>query len=129
MARPRKQDADKKMNEVKEISAKNSPAAEEKKTVKRGRPKKAESAEVKTAAKAEKKSAVKVSENKTFAVSEFVIQFEGNNYDIEQIKAKVNEAVNSSKKRGVKSVGIYVQPKERVVYYSVNGKDGGKIEL
>ena len=129
MARPKKQDVEKKMKEVKELSAKISPVTEDKKTVKRGRPKKAESSAEKTTVKVEKAAAVKASENRIYTVSEFVIQFEGNDYDIEQIKAKVDEAINSSKKRGVKSVGIYVQPKERVVYYSVNGKDGGKIEL
>ena len=124
MARPKKQDVEKKMKEVKELSAKISPVTEDKKTVKRGRPKKADSSAEKTTVKVEK-----AAENRIYTVSEFVIQFEGNDYDIEQIKAKVDEAINSSKKRGVKSVGIYVQPKERVVYYSVNGKDGGKIEL
>ena len=87
-----------------------------------------------TKAKEEKETAKKETAKKTAAKetakkSSFILQFGGVDYDIEQIKKSVDDAVKASKKRNVKTVDIYVKPEDKAVYYVINGKDGSKIDL
>ena len=86
-------------------------------------------AAAKKTAAAKKPAAKKTAAKETPKKSSFILQFAGKDYDIEQIRKSVDDAVKASKKRGVKTVDIYVKPEDKAVYYVINGKDGSKIDL
>ena len=71
-----------------------------------------------TPAKTEKKAAKPVTTS--------VLQVAGNEFDFD----KVVKAVEGLKKKNAgKNLEIYIKPKDRAIYYVVNGKGGKKIDL
>ena len=89
----------------------------------------AKKAAVKPAAKkttAKKAAAAKAETKET---NLFKLEFNGNTYDIDEIKERVNEDIKKNVKGKAKSVEIYVKPQDGKAYYAVNGKGGFSIDL
>ena len=81
-------------------------------------------AEVESAEKTETKAA----ENKEPDIT-VKIQFAGNEYDVCEIREKVEKAYNESVKDAVRSVDIYIKPEDKAAYYVVNSDSSGKIDI
>lgn len=108
---------------VKAESAKK--AAAPKKTAAKKAPAKKAAAPKKAAAKkapAAKKPAAGKAAKKG---EDVIVQFNGANWSVADVKAKVAAAAG----KGAKNVSIYVNVVEGVAYYTVDGKDGGSVAL
>lgn len=78
---------------------------------------------------AKKASVKKTGEEKT---CNFYIQYDGKQFDYEEIVARSKEAAAADmgkKVTSVKTIDIYCKPQDNAAYYVANGKVAGRIDL
>ena len=119
-----KKNAEKAEKEVKAAAATAKKSAEKAK-------KNAEKAEkeVKAAAATAKKSAKRTAQK--LATKEFYFEFAGKQVNTDEIYDAVEKAYVASGKKAsaIKSIKLYVKAEDNAVYYVINDKENGKVEL
>ena len=88
--------------------------------------KKASSAAKKTTSKASsaaKKTVSKAAEKATVSEPKVVLQYEGNDFDLNKILEDAKKAYSKSKK-SIKEVTVYVKPEDHKAYYVADGNLG-----
>ena len=81
------------------------------------------------AAPAAKRGRKKSEDKIESAKSVVMLQFSGNDYDIEKLRADVEADVKAKFKGKVKKLDIYIKPEEHAVYYAVNDKGSEEYKL
>lgn len=84
----------------------------------------------KAPAKAAKKAPAKAAKAEKPAVKQTVkIQFEGEEFDINDIQKAVEADIKSKFKGKIKTVEAYIKPEDKAVYYVVNSDFSDKVGL
>lgn len=95
--------------------------AEKKAPAKKPAVKKEAVKEEKTVVKAEKPAAKKAAPEKS---EKLFVEFNGNQYNSEEIIEKCKAAYKGDSKKQVKTIEVYVNVSENKAYYVINGKSG-----
>ena len=88
----------------------------------------------KKAAQNVKKSSARAVKNATEKKTEIkksvAVQFNGNEYKVEDILSRAEEAYKSENKRKpIKELKVYIKPEDNAAYYVVNNDYAGKVDL
>lgn len=92
----------------------------------------AETAKVVKEAKAPaKKTAAKTTAKKEAVKSQYIVQYQNNEVELEKIEERVKaQFVSEGHKAGtIKKINVYVKPEEYSAYYVINDKFSGRVDL
>lgn len=94
--------------------------AEETKTAAKQTAEKAKTTAKKVASSARRKEVKKTA----------VVEFYGNQFEVEDIIAKAEKAYKSeNKSKSISSIKVYIKPEDNAAYYVVDNKSAGKVDL
>lgn len=92
----------------------------------------AETAKVVKEAKAPaKKTTAKTTAKKEAVKSQYIVQYQNNEVELEKIEERVKaQFVSEGHKAGtIKKINVYVKPEEYSAYYVINDKFSGRVDL
>lgn len=86
---------------------------------------------VKEAKAPAKKTAAKTTAKKEAVKSQYIVQYQNNEVELEKIEERVKaQFVSEGHKAGtIKKINVYVKPEEYSAYYVINDKFSGRVDL
>lgn len=78
-----------------------------------------------------KKTAAKTTAKKEAVKSQYIVQYQNNEVELEKIEERVKaQFVSEGHKAGtIKKINVYVKPEEYSAYYVINDKFSGRVDL
>ena len=78
-----------------------------------------------------KKAAAKTTAKKEAVKSQYIVQYQNNEVELEKIEERVKaQFVSEGHKAGtIKKINVYVKPEEYSAYYVINDKFSGRVDL
>ena len=86
---------------------------------------------VKEAKAPAKKAAAKTTAKKEAVKSQYIVQYQNNEVELEKIEERVKAQFVSEghKAATIKKINVYVKPEEYSAYYVINDKFSGRVDL
>lgn len=86
---------------------------------------------VKEAKAPAKKTAAKTTAKKEAVKSQYIVQYQNNEVELEKIEERVKAQFVSEghKAATIKKINVYVKPEEYSAYYVINDKFSGRVDL
>ena len=78
-----------------------------------------------------KKAAAKTTAKKEAVKSQYIVQYQNNEVELEKIEERVKaQFVSEGHKAGtIKKINVYIKPEEYSAYYVINDKFSGRVDL